>query len=236
LGVGHARPGAGPAPGDRARGRRRRLPPRLPQALVDVSRRAGLPLWIPDDAAGHCCALPWSSKGFRAGHEQMSGRLAASMRRWTGDGTLPVVVDAASCTQAVAEIEVEGIEVIDAVAWAHDRLLPALEVRQRVGSATVHPTCSTRHLGLAPRLEALTRALAEEVHVPIVATCCGMAGDRGLLHPELTAAATAPEAAEVTARSFAAHVSSNRTCELALEQATGRPYVSVIALLERVTR
>jgi hypothetical protein len=31
-------------------------------------------------------------------------------------------------------------------------------------------------------------------------------------------------------------VSANRTCELALEQATGRPYESVIALLERATR
>ncbi len=63
-----------------------------------------------------------------------------------------------------------------------------------------------------------------------------MAGDRGLLHPELTASATRTEAAEVTARSFDAHVSANRTCELALEQATGRPYESVVALLERATR
>src|SRR4051812_1794285 len=209
----------------------------LPQALVDVSRRAGLALWIPDDVAGNCCALPWSSKGYRAGQERMAQSLAANLRRWTGDGELPVVVDAVSCTQAVLnDVDVEGIEVLDAVAWAHDRLLPALEVGTRVASATVHPTCSTRHLGLAAKLEALTQALTDEVHVPIVATCCGMAGDRGMLHPELTAAATAPEAAEVTARAFDAHVSANRTCELALEQATGRPYESVIALLERATR
>jgi D-lactate dehydrogenase len=63
-----------------------------------------------------------------------------------------------------------------------------------------------------------------------------MAGDRGLLHPELTAAATAAEAAEVTARPFDAHVSANRTCELALEQATARPYESIVCLLERATR
>jgi D-lactate dehydrogenase len=105
-----------------------------------------------------------------------------------------------------------------------------------VASATVHPTCSTRHLGLAADLEALARAAAREVHVPIDATCCGMAGDRGLLHPELTATATRDETAEVLAREFAAHVSANRTCEIGLEQATGRPYEHVVALLERVSR
>ena len=66
-----------------------------------------------------------------------------------------------------------------------------------VGSIAVHPTCSSRHLGLDGALAAVAGALAEEVLVPPSASCCGFAGDRGLLHPELTAAATRPEAAEV---------------------------------------
>jgi D-lactate dehydrogenase len=32
--------------------------PSLPQALVEVSARAGRPLWIPADVAGKCCARP----------------------------------------------------------------------------------------------------------------------------------------------------------------------------------
>ena len=209
----------------------------LPEALVEVSARAGAPLWIPEDVAGNCCSLPFSSKGFTDAHAEMSGRLAASLRRWTGDGALPVVIDAASCTQGVLnDVEgLDGIEVLDAVTWC-TRLLPALHVRNPVASVTVHPTCSVRHLGLTEDLEALAAALAGELHVPVVATCCGMAGDRGLLHPELTAAATAAEAAEVGAREFAAHVAANRTCELGLEAATGRPYEHVASLLERVTR
>src|SRR5262245_28352142 len=34
----------------------------LPEALVEVSARAGMPVWIPGDAAGHCCSVPWTSK------------------------------------------------------------------------------------------------------------------------------------------------------------------------------
>jgi D-lactate dehydrogenase len=209
----------------------------LPRALVDLSARAGMPLWIPGDVAGHCCTMPWSSKGFSDGHALMADRLRTAVREWTGDGALPLVIDAASCTHGVVtEVEgLDGVEVLDAVAWAA-RLLPNLEVSAPVASATVHPTCSTRHLGLAPELEALARAAAKEVHIPIAATCCGMAGDRGLLHPELTAAATRDEAAELEGLSFAAHVSANRTCEIGLEQATARPYEHVVCLLERATR
>ena len=157
------------------------------------------------------------------------------------------MIDASSCAHGIAaEVpdaldeerreRLAAVRVLDALTWADDHLLPNLEVRRPAASATVHPPCSARHLGLAGSLEGLALRLADDVVVPIVTTCCGMAGDRGLLHPELTAAATADEASEVTARAFDAHLSANRTCEIALEQSTGRPYVSVLQLLEEATR
>src|SRR4051794_5916636 len=35
--------------------------PHLPEALVALSARAGRPVWIPGDVAGHCCSVPWTS-------------------------------------------------------------------------------------------------------------------------------------------------------------------------------
>jgi D-lactate dehydrogenase len=219
----------------------------LPAALVAVSARADLPVWIPPEVGGSCCGLPWSSKGFGRAHRRKANELVERLWRWSGEGELPVVIDAASCTQAVATpgdgvlSEENGdrlgrLEIVDSVAWAHDRLLPELEIARRVGSATVHPTCATRLMGLAPRLRALAGALAEDVFVAPSATCCGFAGDRGISHPELTAAATADQAAELSDRSFDAHLCSNRTCEIALTRATGAEYESFVFLLEELTR
>ena len=216
------------------------------EALVAVSARAGMPVWIPDDVAGSCCGLPFGSKGFGGAHAYKANELVERLWVWSGEGELPVVIDAASCTQAIAEsgegvlgeenaARLAQLEILDSVAWAHDRLLPQLEIAAKVGSATVHPTCATRHMGLAPRLRSLARALAEDVHVAPSATCCGFAGDRGISHPELTAAATAPQASELAGKDFDAHLSSNRTCEIGLSRATGEPYESVICLLERLT-
>ena len=88
-------------------------------------------------------------------------------------------------------------------------------------------------MGLAPASRALAGALADDVYVAPSATCCGFAGDRGITHPELTGGHP-PQARELAGRDFDAHLSSNRTCEIGLERATGEPYESVVCLLERL--
>jgi D-lactate dehydrogenase len=211
--------------------------PTLPEAMVAVSARAGQPLWIPGDVAGHCCATPWSSKGYADGLAEMAARTGAALRRWTGDGELPVVMDASSCSLGLREnVALDGVEVIDSVSWIHDHLLDRLQITHRVGSAALHPTCATGHLGLSGKLAAVAARLADEVVIPASTRCCGMAGDRGWLHPELPAAALAETTAELEGRSFDACLSSNRTCEIALQQVTGRPYESLVLTLEALTR
>jgi D-lactate dehydrogenase len=217
------------------------------EALVAVSARAGLPVWIPPEVAGSCCGLPFGSKGFAAAQSHKANEMVGRLWEWSGEGALPVVIDAASCTEAIGK-QGEGalseenaqrlaeLEILDSVVWAHDRLLPKLEIETKLSSATAHPTCATRHMGLAPRLRALVGALADDVYIAPSATCCGFAGDRGISHPELTAAATRAQAAELADRHFDAHLSSNRTCEIGLSRATGESYESVVCLLERLTR
>jgi D-lactate dehydrogenase len=217
------------------------------RALVAVSARAGQPVWIPDDVAGSCCGLPWSSKGFGDAHRHKANELVERLWAWSDEGELPIVVDAASCTGSVVEpgegtlsesnaAHLTALTVLDSVAWAHDRLLPSLEITTRIGAAAIHPTCATHRQGHTWRLGALAAAVADDVFLPSSASCCGFAGDRGISHPELTASATRAEAAELIGRDFDAYLSSNRTCEIGLSRATGRPYESVINALERATR
>ena len=102
--------------------------PTLPEALVAISQRAGLPLWIPAEVAGVCCGTPWSSKGFVDGHARAQARSAAALARWTDGGRLRVVIDASSCTHALqAEGTPAGVEVLDSIDWVHDELLGSPE-------------------------------------------------------------------------------------------------------------
>ncbi|RPK81378.1 FAD-binding and (Fe-S)-binding domain-containing protein [Streptomyces sp. ADI98-10] len=219
----------------------------LAEAVVTVSGRAGKPVWIPEDVAGTCCATIWHSKGYAAGNRIMANRIVEAAWAWTAGGTLPLVVDASSCTLGIAEEVVpyltednralhRELTVVDSLVWAADELLPELTVFRTAGSAVVHPTCSMEHLGDVGQLRALAEACADEVVVPDDAGCCAFAGDRGMLHKELTDSATAKEAAEVGRRPYDAYLSANRMCEIGMERATGHPYRSALIELEHATR
>jgi D-lactate dehydrogenase len=150
-----------------------------------------------------------------------------------------VVSDAASCTEGFAKLVADGgddVRVVDAVAYAATELLPRLTVRRRLASLALHPTCSSTRLGLDEALLTVARAVADEVVVPDGWQCCGFAGDRGLLHPELTAAATRAEARAVSERHFEGYASVNRTCEIGMARATGQPYRHLLELLAELTR
>jgi len=220
--------------------------PSLPEAFVALSARAGQPLWIPANVRGLCCSTPWSSKGYRLGHEWMATAIADAMWDWSEAGAVPIVIDAVSCTHGLlddvrAHIDRERqerfgkIRIVDAITWVH-QLLPGLQIKRKLASAAVHPTCSTIHLGLEEKLNEIAEAVADEVIVPIGTTCCGTAGDRGLLHPELVISATREEKSYLDVHPVDVYLSANRTCEMGLQQATGKPYESFILALEELTR
>jgi D-lactate dehydrogenase len=221
--------------------------PSLPEALLSVSARAGKPLFVPPALDGLCCGTPWSSKGFTDGHGEMARRIAGAILEWTGGGELPVVVDASSCTLGLLSEVPDALEdgqreafaavrIVDSVAWARDELLDALEVGERLDSVAVHASCAVSHMGLGEKLAEIAAALAERVVVPSAPGCCGTAGDRGLLHPELPAAAAHSDAVELQPPAARVHLSSNRTCEIGLTQATGESHNSFVLALEALTR
>ncbi|MCL8026864.1 FAD-binding and (Fe-S)-binding domain-containing protein [Nocardioides bruguierae] len=206
-------------------------------AFLALCERAGVEVRVPADADTLCCGMPWSSKGLTAGAAEMSRRLVASLADLTERGRVPVLTDSASCSEGLAKsLRGEGLGVEDAVSFAARELLPRLAATPVARRLALHPTCASTRAGHDADLRALAAAVAEEVFVPPSWGCCAFAGDRGLLHPELTEAATAAQAAEVRAAGADAHASCNRTCELGMTRATGETYENVLVLLERATR
>jgi D-lactate dehydrogenase len=202
-------------------------------SFEQLCARAGITLLVPAETESLCCGTPWSSKGIPGGYDAMRQRVLPAVLAATRDGELPVVSDASSCTEGFHALLAGApqIRVLDVMQFVVERVLPALGEYQRAPSVSVHPTCSSTRLQLNATLTTLAGAVAENVHVPQDWGCCAFAGDRGMLHPELTASATAPEAAEVAEHGAAAHVSCNRTCELGMTRATGQPYRHVLEVL-----
>lgn len=218
--------------------------PSVSEAFLRLCERAGVAVRIPEGIDSACCGTPWKSKSLPTGYATMTERTLGMLWEASEHGRLPVVCDAASCTEGLETMRelatdhpvYRELRFVDAVTFTAEHVLPGLDRGAPLETLAVHPTCSSVHLGATEDLLRVARACAREVTVPVDWGCCGYAGDRGMLHPELTASATRREAAEVRAGDFDAYASLNRTCEQALTEATGRPYEHVLQVLERVTR
>ena len=214
-------------------------------AFRALCERAGVPIAEPEGVSGLCCGTPWKSKGHHAGYATMTDRVLPALLEASRGGELPIVCDAASCTEGLETMAARAraagpayasLRFVDSVAFVRTHLLDRLAVTVQLPSIALHHTCSTTQLGVNDDLTTIARAISPDVYEPVDWGCCAFAGDRGMLHPELTASATAREAAEITSREFAAHASANRTCELGMSRATGRAYVHILELLEESTR
>jgi D-lactate dehydrogenase len=215
--------------------------PGIQKSFELLCERAGITLLVPQGIDSLCCGTPWSSKGLVDGQATMNRKTLAGLRVATRDGALPIICDASSCTEGLrntieADTSDRPMTVVDAVEFVLAHVLPTLPEYKKLPSLALHPTCSSTRLGINEPLMALAHEVAEAVLVPENWGCCAFAGDRGMLHPELTASATAPEAADVAAMGATAHASCNRTCELGMTRATGQPYRHVLELLEEITR
>ena len=213
-------------------------------SFEQLCERAGMTLLVPDSIDGLCCGTPWSSKGMAAGQATMRVKTLAVLRQATRDGELPIICDASSCTEGLRQVvELDKplpgqreLRIVDAVDFAAQHILPKLPDHHKLDSLALHPTCSSTRMGINGSLNAVAQAVAERVEVPDNWGCCAFAGDRGMLHPELTASATAKQGREVAEMGASAHASCHRSCELGMTRATGKDYRHVLELLEEMTR
>lgn len=214
--------------------------PSVVHYFSEVATRAGVELFIPKDISGSCCGQIFSSKGFNEAYRYKANEFVTKLWNWTNEGKRPVVIDFSSCVhtslQSSAVLTEENrsrlsqIRILETVQFMQELLLPTLPIVHLKASIVLHPVCSLEKMGIQETFRQVATAFAEEVIVPQQAGCCGMAGDRGFLFPELTASACAPEAAEVKQKNYQGYYSTSKTCEMALSDAVGKNYSSIMRL------
>jgi D-lactate dehydrogenase len=213
------------------------------KAMLDVLDWAGYEVRLPEDVDSLCCGMAFSSKGFFDAARVASRRTADALWKASEGGRLPVVTDASPCAGTLSDpvadlLREDGREIrtFDFPAfWAREVLSVSGHTPRRPGMAILHPTCTLQKEGGLGDLLAVAQAHAERPVVPRFAECCGFAGDRGFLVPELTGSATKVEAEEirrlVAGEPGAGVYSTCRTCEIGLARAVGRPVRSLLHLV-----
>jgi D-lactate dehydrogenase len=215
------------------------------EVFLRLSARAGTELLIASDIGGTCCGQAFSSKGFVPAYTLTVNRTIEKLWEWSHWGSLPVVMDISSCTQSLQgcrpyltpgnQERYDRMRIFDSLEYLTEILLPRLTIKRKLRSAVFHPVCSLHKMGLYSNLLELATRTTEEPVIPFTAGCCGMAGDRGFYYPGLISSATRDQGAEAQAADAVEYYSTGKTCEMAMSEAVGQNYRSIVYLLDEVT-
>lgn len=207
----------------------------LPETVQEIFDLAGYDLLYAPKMESLCCGMPFESKGLFAVADTKAEELKKQLEEVSDGGRLPIVIDTSPCSLRLLRFGAGGLKIMDLTRAIEELLLPKLKLRKLPERVAIHATCSTRRMNLQDSLRRIADACAEDVVEPEDIECCGFAGDKGFVTPEINESALR-NLSDALPEDCREGFSTSRTCEIGLSHHGGRPYRSIAYLVARAAR
>ena len=205
----------------------------LPHKTRSLLTKAGYEIIYPQNLDRLCCGQAFESKGFMTQANRKAEELSDALLTASGNGEIPILCDTSPCLYRMRAMSDTRLQLFEPIEFVLLYLMKRLKFTPLDIRVAVHPTCSTRKMGLEAQLEQLARACAREVEMPREIYCCGFAGDLGFKFPELNASALKDLNAHVC--TCETGYSTSKTCEIGLSLHGGIPYRSILYLVDEAS-
>lgn len=204
------------------------------EKMLSILNKAGYEVVYPAGVDSLCCGMMFNSRGLKGAAAAKSTELEAAVAAASENGKWPVLVDTSPCLATVKEtLSAPGLRLAlyEPVEFIHNFLLDKLEFTASRESIAIHVPCSSKKMGLEASFMKVASLCATNV-TPSGVPCCGMAGDRGMRYPELTAGALQHLAVGGCSDGY----STSRTCEMSLTNHSGVPFRGLVYLVDEATK
>lgn len=204
------------------------------EEMVALANKAGYGVTFLKDMHKYCCGQIWESKGMMDIADRKTAELEDALYEASDHGRLPVLCDQSPCLHRMRKM-MTRVRLYEPVEFIMEFLRPHLVFHRLHRTVAVHATCSMREMGLKDKLVELAGLCADKVIVPESVGCCGFAGDKGFMRPELNAYALRHLREEIERGKATVGYSNSRTCEIGLQYHSGIPYMSIAYLVNEAT-
>lgn len=206
----------------------------LMEKTVALLQKAGYEVIFPDGMENMCCGTIWESKGMMDIADRKSAELEEALYKASSKGRYPVLCDQSPCLYRMRNC-MSKIQLYEPAEFIYTFLRSRLDFHPIEQPVSVHITCSMKKMNLGEQLVALARLCSTHVFVPEEVGCCGFAGDRGFIHPEVNKYALRKLRPQLEKKHIEVGYSNSRTCEIGLTTHTDVPYMSIIYLVDKCT-
>ncbi len=212
------------------------------ELVLEIATLTHTQLKIPQDIDSLCCGTPFQSKGYGSASRSILEKTIEYLFTETESGKIPIVVDTSPCSfqflQGSTDVSEkiqrkwQALNFVDIIPFLSE-LIHGTEKSPIHETVVLHATCSTRKMNDVEHMVNLAKQCATQVILPDQFECCGFAGDRGLLIPELTASAAGMENRIIPAVNGAIGYSSSRMCEVGMGRDSETDYHSIVLLVHK---
>lgn len=206
----------------------------LAEEMIELLRKAGYEVILPNGMDSLCCGTIWESNGLPEIAAKKTMQLEEALWEASEHGKYPVVCDQSPCLHRMKQ-HMTKVELYESAEFIWKFLKDRLKFDKTDRPVALHLTCSTKLMKIDRIVYDLACLCSSQVLVPEGVGCCGFAGDKGMTHPELNAYALRKLRSQIEAKGIETGYSNSRTCEIGLQTNSGIPYRSIVYLVNNCT-
>ncbi|MEG1484780.1 MAG: FAD-binding and (Fe-S)-binding domain-containing protein [Bacteroidales bacterium] len=204
--------------------------------------KAGYKVIYPNNLDKLCCGMAFSSKGFVEAGKKASDELKAELLKASDNGKYPILCDMSPCLYTMHTNMEDELKLFEPAEFVMKYIIGKLKITKLPIKVAVFAVCSAKKLGVDNALYDIAKMCAQEV-VIIESNCCGFAGDRGFLLPELNAHGLRHLKEQVDGYCTDGSkqtpctdgYATSRTCEIGLSHNSGITFRSILYLLDEAS-
>jgi D-lactate dehydrogenase len=205
------------------------------EKMLSVLHKAGYEVVYPQGVSSLCCGMMFNSRGIKGAASSKAGEMETAIAAASENGKYPVLLDTSPCLSTLKEALGNNsglrLSLYEPVEFIHNFLLDKLDFTPVKENVAVHVPCSSKKMGLENTFMKVASMCATNVQASGI-PCCGMAGDRGMRFPELTAGSLQHLAVGGCSDGY----STSRTCEMSLTNHSGVSFRNVVYLVDAATK
>lgn len=200
---------------------------RLTEKLL---KKAGYDIIYPENMNSLCCGMAFSSKGFVEEGKKLSDQLEAALMKASNNGEYPILCDMSPCLYTMHTNMDGKLKLYEQAEFTEKFLLNRLKITPIREKVAIFTVCTTKKLAVDETLVNIAKHCASDV-IRVDSNCCGFAGDRGFLLPELNAHGLRYLKEQVFGCTYG--YATSRTCEIGLSYHSGLEFKSILYLVDQ---
>ncbi|MDD2584769.1 MAG: FAD-binding and (Fe-S)-binding domain-containing protein, partial [Bacteroidales bacterium] len=207
--------------------------PNITEITKTLLERAGYTIIYPEQMNSLCCGMAFSSKGYVKAGEEASNKLEQALHKASQGGKIPILCDMSPCLYTMQTNFGERLKLYEPAEFLAKYVMDKLAIKQLDKKISIFAVCSAKKMEVEDYLYQIAKQCAKEV-VVIDSNCCGFAGDRGFIVPELNKHGLRNLAHQ--SKGCSEGYATSKTCEIGLSNHSGIEFSSIMYLVEEASR